>query len=152
MLSYNLGKGIHEIRPVVESRHPLVASNSRLFGHVAVFLVQLGQRLDVITGEGDRHHEHILVALLPQLPNDHLRPGTEPADGAYIRLVGQDVRIGSVQLFHDPLHTGPHFLGVRVAAIDHLEWQRVGAEEDEHLVASVGGESPEALAHRAGHR
>ena len=100
--------------------------DARLVRHFAVLAVELGQRLDVVAGEGDRHHQHVLLPPRAE-PLDDLRgAGAQPANGPHVGLVGEEVRVGAAEPLDDGLHARSDLLGIGVAAIDHVERQGTG--------------------------
>jgi hypothetical protein len=123
MVADDFRQRIQESRAIVKGGRPLVVRYPCLMGHLAVFAVELRERLDVVTGECYGDDEHILLTPCAETPNHFHRPGAQPAHRAYVRLIREQVRIGDRQPLHHPLYAGPHLLGIRIPPIDHIQRQ-----------------------------
>ena len=105
----------------------LVLGDAGLMRHLAVLAVQLGQRLDVVAGERDRHHQQVLDC--PRAPSRRITfsvLGPSHRTGPDLRLEGQQVRVGPLQPLDHRLHARADLLRVGVAAVDHVERQASG--------------------------
>ncbi len=152
MVAYDVRQRVHEPGTVVERGRALVMADAHPVRHLAVFAIQLRECLDVIAGEGDRHHQQVLLPAGAEALDHPLGARPEPADGAHFALEGEEVGVGAAEPLHDRLDARPDLLRIGVAPIDDVERQRVRAEQEQDLVPHGGVELREPFAHRVGHR
>jgi hypothetical protein len=98
-------------------------------GNFPILAIQLRKRFDMIAGERYRNHQELAMSPTPKSSN-HLRgAGPEPTNRPDVGLVGQQIGVRKRQMLNDRLNAGADLLWIRIAAIDHVQRQRVSAEE-----------------------
>jgi hypothetical protein len=100
-------------------------------------LVQLVQRLNVVTGEGNGDQQHVCLALLHQALDRVRCLCAQPWLRADLRLPHKTVLVLHAESLHDSVDGRSHFGRVRIATVDDRHGQTVGGEEQNDVVPAV---------------